>query len=139
MEGGWTSDLDQLRNKADKTAREILLARCRGWVNGVDQIARPSPDSMEGKILTAILCTYYAGNEDHIPWHFDEIRAHGDVRLIATISLGAVRPFQFRRRLDADGSCAPELVGTEENPLSYNVPAGSLLIMAGNVQDHWMH
>jgi alkylated DNA repair dioxygenase AlkB len=94
---------------------------------------------MEGKLLSACLVTYYDGNGDFIPYHYDETRAHGTIKLIAAVSLGSVRPFQFRRRLDADGTCAPEIEASDDNPLSYDVPPGSLLIMAGNLQDHFMH
>ena len=48
---------------------------------------------MEGKLLTACLVTYYDGNGDFIPYHFDETRAHGTIKLIAAVSLGSVRPF----------------------------------------------
>jgi alkylated DNA repair dioxygenase AlkB len=85
--------LDFLRNLVDTTAREILLKRCSEWLKGVDEIKKPISESMEGKLLTSCLVNYYDGNDDFIPYHFDEIRAHGNIKLIATLSLGSIRPF----------------------------------------------
>ena len=97
--------------------------------------------------------------EGFIPWHHDEIRAHGEVKLIATVSLGSERTFQLRRRVrqedggpatgtgDGDdqllvgggGGGVESVCAARDSGISVRLKPGSLLVMAGEVQSHWLH
>lgn len=48
--------------------------------------------------LTACLANDYPAGDGLIPWHHDEVRAHGELRAVASLSLGAPRCFRVRRR-----------------------------------------
>ena len=49
--------------------------------------------------VTACLLNLYPPGEGFIPWHYDEVRAHGGMEtMIAALSLGGPRRFQLRTR-----------------------------------------
>lgn len=94
--------------------------------------------------LTACLINYYPQNEGYIPWHYDEIRAHGESRTVASLSLGGPRPFLLRRRKYGHH---PSNTNTEDDNTTDNevmvanimLPSGSVLLMQGNTQEEYEH
>lgn len=60
-------------------------------------------------------------------WHSDDEKELGPDPVIASLSLGASRTFRFRNKQNHKNSFGLEL----EN--------GSLLLMAGELQNHWQH
>jgi alkylated DNA repair dioxygenase AlkB len=72
----------------------------------------------------AVLCNLYRDGKDSVGLHAD---AEPEMRpVIASVSLGAERLFRLKRK---NGSVA----------FSERLPHGSLLIMAGNMQEHFKH
>ena len=59
-------------------------------------------------------------------WHADDEPELGPAPLIASLSLGAERRFDFRHRINGE-------------TVSIVLPHDSLLIMSGSTQTHWMH
>ncbi len=82
---------------------------------------------LEGE-LTACLVNYYPENEGHIPWHYDEVRAHGDNKTVASLSLGGPRRFQLRKRSESRALVVDLLL-----------PSGSVLLMQGSTQEDYEH
>jgi alkylated DNA repair dioxygenase AlkB len=80
-------------------------------------------------LLTACLINLYPSGEGYIPWHYDEIRAHGDSKIVASLSLGGPRPFQLRSRKDATTTLVANI----------SLESGSVLLMKGDVQEHYEH
>lgn len=74
-----------------------------------------------------VLLNYYRNGYDKIGFHRDEEATEKDKNVIASISLGAVRKFQIKKRF-----------GVPEEYLFY-LPHGSCLMMRGNTQLHWLH
>jgi alkylated DNA repair dioxygenase AlkB len=72
----------------------------------------------------AVLCNLYRDGNDSVGLHADAEPEMGPV--IASVSLGAERLFRLKRK---NGSVA----------FSERLPHGSLLIMAGNTQEHFKH
>ena len=75
--------------------------------------------------FNAVLLNLYRGGGDSMGWHSDD--EHDMSPTIASVSLGAARTFQFRRK-------APPA-----DTVSMRLTDGSLLIMAGGTQRHWQH
>lgn len=74
----------------------------------------------------ACLLNLYHSGEEGMTWHSDdenELIKHGG---IASMSLGAERKFVFKNK--ADG-----------RKVSIQLENGSLLLMAGETQDYWLH
>jgi alkylated DNA repair dioxygenase AlkB len=75
-----------------------------------------------------VLGNRYRDGRDAIGFHADDEAELGDDPLVATVSLGAVRRFVLKPRRKADGSgCA----------LAF--PHGSLVVMGGPCQRHYVH
>lgn len=72
------------------------------------------------------LLNHYRNGHDHMGWHSDDENSLGEQPVIASVSLGAIRTFQFKHK------CSKQRVDIAlEN--------GSLLVMQGDTQTHWQH
>jgi alkylated DNA repair dioxygenase AlkB len=101
----WTESLKRLKTLVVKACKEL----------GNDSL------------LTACLANEYKDGEGYIPWHYDEVRAHGDSKIVASLSLGGPRRFQLRSRKDQ--TIVVDLL----------LPSGSVLFMNGKTQEHYEH
>ena len=77
--------------------------------------------------FTSVLLNLYRNGSDSNGWHADNEKELGTNPVIASISFGAVRPFHFKHRNLKD----------ERHKLELH--HGSLLIMKGEMQHHWVH
>ena len=59
-------------------------------------------------------------------WHSDDEAINGPNPVIASVSLGAERRVDFRQKKTRD-------------VISVVLPHGSLLVMSGSCQTHWLH
>lgn len=83
--------------------------------------------------LSGCLLNEYPDGEGSIGWHFDEVRAHGPDKLVASLSLGGPRLFQLRSRADATGA------GGASSACELELEPGSVLLMAGHTQELYEH
>jgi alkylated DNA repair dioxygenase AlkB len=72
------------------------------------------------------LLNYYHDGADGMGWHADDEKSIEPNSCIASISLGATRNFDFKHRKTGQKIRIPLL-------------PGSLLIMQGETQQHWLH
>ena len=79
-----------------------------------------------GTSLNSLLLNFYRDGQDSIGYHTDAEPELGTNPVIASISLGAVRQFVMKH------------IETGEK-MKYDLAHGSLLIMAGTCQHHWLH
>ena len=70
------------------------------------------------------LLNRYRSGADSMGWHADDEPEMGDV--VASVSLGAIRRFRLRHNESGE-------------TLHFDLPSGSLLIMAGTTQQFWQH
>lgn len=76
--------------------------------------------------FNSVLLNYYRDGQDSMGWHADNEKELGRNPVIASLNLGASRPFQLKHNT---------LGGKQEIILEH----GSLLIMGGSLQHHWKH
>jgi alkylated DNA repair dioxygenase AlkB len=69
---------------------------------------------------------YYHDGNDGASWHADDEKSILPNSCIASISLGAPRKFEFKHKQ------------TQEK-VSLELAPGSLLLMQGTTQTHWIH
>ena len=74
---------------------------------------------------SCLLNLYHDGNEG-MAWHSDDEKSLGKDSTIASVSLGAEREFRFKHKR------------TDEK-VSVLLESGSLLVMKGTTQSHWLH
>lgn len=85
-------------------------------------------EGVAGAAFNSALVNLYRDGQDTVGWHADDEAELGPKPVIASVSLGAERVFMLRHRE------LPEFK-------NYRVilPPGSLLIMGGAAQRHWLH
>lgn len=77
--------------------------------------------------FNSVLLNFYRGERDSVSWHSDDEPELGTNPVIASVSFGAARKFQFKHKHNADLRSAVELTH------------GSLLLMRGATQHFWKH
>lgn len=80
----------------------------------------------QGMMFNSVLLNLYRDGSDKMGWHADNEPELGDQPTIASISLGAERTFQLKHRLS-------------KQRYDIELANGSLLIMGGATQEHWLH
>ena len=77
-------------------------------------------------MFNGVLVNLYRTGDDHLGWHSDDETVNGPEPIIASISLGAERRFDLRHKESGER-------------VSTMLPHGSLLVMSGKSQSHWLH
>lgn len=77
--------------------------------------------------FNSVLLNMYRSENDSVGWHSDDEPELGAEPVIASVSFGATRPFQFKHR------------DLSANRRTIDLTAGSLLIMRGATQRRWLH
>ncbi|MEA1847607.1 alpha-ketoglutarate-dependent dioxygenase AlkB [Chryseobacterium sp. MHB01] len=80
-----------------------------------------------GSHFNGVLLNLYRDHNDSVAWHRDKESRYGKRPVIASISLGQTRNFEFRKK------------DHHQSKYSLPLPHGSLLIMKGDLQEHWEH
>jgi len=80
-----------------------------------------------GYRFNGVLLNLYRDQNDSVAWHRDKESRYGKRPVIASISLGQTRNFDFRKK------------DHHQSKYSLPLPNGSLLIMKGDLQEHWEH
>lgn len=99
-----------------------------GWSPTVCEIRRRLEADLPNETFNGVLLNLYRDGRDSMGWHSDDERELGPDPVIASVSLGAVRPLRMRRRTPT-GYVTSEL----------ELPHGSLLVMRGATQANWQH
>ena len=77
--------------------------------------------------FNCVLLNYYRDGHDKMGWHSDDEKELGPNPNIASVSFGATRRFDFKDKTDPS------------NKFSLELHSGSVLLMQGDMQHHWLH
>jgi len=83
-------------------------------------------EAKTGDAFNSCLLNLYHNGDEGMAWHSDDEKTLGENSSIASFSFGAERKFSFKHRQ------------TKET-LSMMLEHGSLLVMKGTTQTHWLH
>jgi len=103
-----------------------LALRPLPWTNELLQLKNEIENVSNAK-FNSVLLNQYRHGQDSMGWHSDDEKELGKNPEIASLSLGVMREFQFRKK--ADHTIKHKLL----------LPHGSLLIMKGATQHFWQH
>ncbi|WP_185097230.1 alpha-ketoglutarate-dependent dioxygenase AlkB family protein, partial [Chryseobacterium sp. Leaf180] len=84
-------------------------------------------ENVFGLKFNSVLLNLYRDNNDSVAWHTDKDSRFGERPVIASLSLGQTRKFDFRKK------------DHHQSRYSIPLPEGSLLLMKGNLQEYWEH
>ena len=90
------------------------------------QTLRSAVESVTGRRYNSVLLNYYRDGRDSMGMHSDDEPELGPAPAIASLSLGAMRTFILRHKQTGQ-------------TVKLNLADGSLLLMAGALQRHWLH
>lgn len=96
-----------------------------GWPAWLQPI-RERVEAASGAAFNSLLLNRYRHGQDSIGFHTDAEPELGPDPVVATLSFGAEREFILRHRR------------TKEKRV-YRLPHGSLMVMGGTSQHHWLH
>ena len=77
--------------------------------------------------FNSVLLNLYRDGQDSNGWHADNEKELGKNPIIASITLGEVRPFHFKH------------ISIKEEKHKIKLEHGSLLLMHGEMQHYWVH
>ena len=103
-----------------------ITHRAVAWTSDLHEIKYPV-ESVANTSFNSVLLNRYRDGRDSVSWHSDDERSLGINPVIASVSLGQTRRFQFRHRQHGQLRESVELTH------------GSLLLMQGATQHHWLH
>ena len=143
-----TEEIPWVQNKIKFYGKESLVPRLESWhgdegmsytYSGIRMDAKPwtknllmikeSIEPIAKTTFNSVLINYYRDGKDRVAWHSDDEKELGKNPVIASVSLGAERKFKLRHKK------------YKENQLQHEVflQNGSLLLMSGSTQHHWLH
>lgn len=96
------------------------------WTKAITKIRQAVQDHC-GLTFNSVLLNQYRTGKDSVAWHADDEPELGTNPVIASISLGATRRFNFKHKRSP-------YRGT-----SIDLTHGSLLVMKGPTQANWLH
>ena len=96
------------------------------WTPELLQI-RLRVEAVSGCVFNSVLLNMYRNERDSVSWHSDDEPELGQNPIIASVSFGATRRFQFKHKTDSAQRAAVDLTH------------GSALLMAGTTQHCWKH
>ena len=96
------------------------------WNKGLSWLKEKAEELADHQFNSALL-NWYRDGSDTLSWHADDEKELGKNPTIASVSLGETRDFILRKK--DDHSCK----------LKFALSHGSILIMKGELQEHWEH
>ncbi|XP_076970575.1 alpha-ketoglutarate-dependent dioxygenase alkB homolog 3 isoform X2 [Tamandua tetradactyla] len=88
-----------------------------------------------GHTFNSLLCNLYRNEKDGVDWHSDDEPSLGRCPIIASLSFGATRTFEMRKKPPPEENGDYTYVERVKIPLDH----GTLLIMEGATQANWQH
>lgn len=98
----------------------------RAWTDELAEI-KYHVEEIAGVSFSSVLLNLYRTGNDSVAWHADDEKELGLNPVIASVSFGATRSFQFKHKTHPAWKAKIEL------------QHGSLLVMQGATQHHWLH
>ncbi len=98
----------------------------RAWIDDLLQI-KEKVETIAETNFNSVLLNLYRDGADSVGWHSDDEPELGKNPVIASLSFGDTRQFQFKHKVD------------DSQRLSIDLTPGSLLLMRGTTQHHWKH
>lgn len=104
-----------------------ILCNPEPWTKELLGIKKVIESFLKEENFNSVLLNLYRDGNDKVSWHADDEKGLGINPTIASVSLGSTRRFDLKHKEDPD------------QKLQLELPSGSLVIMKGALQHHWLH
>ena len=115
----WYGDQALAYKYSNKTKIAML------WTPGL-KLIKEQIELISGHTYNSCLLNLYHNGEEGMGWHSDNEKQLKENGAIASVSFGASRKFTMKHK------------ATKEK-ISLELDSGSLLLMSGSIQKHWLH
>lgn len=105
------------------------LLKTQPWIKSL-KVVQQLTQEITRYAFNSVLITYYRNGKDSVGWHADDEVELGDDPVIASLSLGASRTFQYRPKGSQNNS---------QQQGELQLKNGDLLVMLPNFQKQWQH
>lgn len=124
----WKQTTQKLWDKEYLTPRLTCWYGDKGlpWTSELQRI-REIVEPLAGIRFNSVLLNYYRDGNDSVAWHSDKESIMGSQSIIASVSLGQVRSFDIRNKLN------------HKEVYSVKLEHGSFLLMKAGLQEGWEH
>ncbi len=104
-----------------------ILCNPEPWTKDLLDIKKVIEHFLPEDNFNSVLLNLYRDGSDKVSWHSDDEPDLGNNPSIASVSLGAIRRFDLKHKEDP------------EQKLQLKLTSGSLVVMKGALQHHWLH
>jgi len=115
----WYANTDYSYTYSNTTKQALL------WTEELLQL-KALVEEITGEKFNSCLLNLYHNGDEGMAWHSDDEKMLGKNSSIASLSFGAERKFALKHRLTKEAT-------------SLILENGSLLVMRGETQSHWLH
>lgn len=129
----WPEVVKPVKTKLENEVLPILRSHLN--IDRVDNISEQNGSKSTHESITGCLMNNFKENSGSIPWHSDEVRAHGNLKCVISLSLGGPRWFELRHKRQM----ATKEGDDDDEVIRVLMESGSLIVMAGETQEHFEH
>ncbi|KAH8912529.1 hypothetical protein BR93DRAFT_82240 [Coniochaeta sp. PMI_546] len=133
-----TPMLDRVKARVRESVNAEIQSRIRTRYPGGKKLKYQSPRPWSPN---AAFVNCYAGPQQSVGWHSDQLTYLGPRAVIGSLSLGVAREFRVRRVVPKDDKDEKK-DGAEaglEGQIAIHLPHNSLLVMHAEMQEEWKH
>ncbi|KAI9786543.1 MAG: hypothetical protein M1816_007867 [Peltula sp. TS41687] len=146
-----TPYMRQVSSKVEAAVNREIVCRIRTHYPGGKKLKYQSPKEW---IPNAAFVNCYAGGNESVGYHSDQLTYLGPRAVIGSLSLGVTREFRVRKVIpreekdDADSAGDPHKTPQDhedhhradmEGQIAIHLPHNSLLVMHAEMQEEWKH
>lgn len=139
QEVDWQADQAVIFGRAIQTKRKVAWQAEQPFQYTYSQVTKTAQpwtktvlalkawvEQLSGEQFNSCLLNLYHSGEESMAWHSDAERDLKRNGCIASLSFGAQRKFAFKHK-------------RSQEKVEFDLVAGSLLLMKGETQQHWLH
>ena len=137
--GGYISDIGQsppemlkVSARVQKAVNEEIKRRTKDFHPGGKKLKFQSPEEWKPN---ASFVNCYAGGQESVGYHADQLTYLGPRAVIGSLSLGVAREFRVRKIVPQVKSSSAD----EQGQIAIHLPHNSLLVMHAEMQEEWKH
>lgn len=134
-----TPMLDRVKARVRDAVNAEIQARIRTRYPGGRKLKHQSPRPWSPN---AAFVNCYAGPQQSVGWHSDQLTYLGPRAVIGSLSLGVAREFRVRRVVPKDDDDDDEKTADAsdlQGQIAIHLPHNSLLVMHAEMQEEWKH
>lgn len=131
-----TPMLDAVKTRVREAVNAEIRHRIRTRYPGGRKLKHQSPREWSPN---AAFVNCYAGPQQCVGWHSDQLTYLGPHAVIGSLSLGVAREFRVRRVMPKDDDSKDDADADAEGQIAIHLPHNSLLVMHAEMQEEWKH